>query len=158
MLKRCESSLEVLVMCLSEGIKVGRTGLKVVEKELTKNPAMLKLYFMVFRPSPKPTPQIKKLAKMYLQQIHLKPADALLLASASYSRVDVLLSWNRDDIVKEPTQKSVEEINRRQRVPAPVLITPSDFLDRIYLSNDKSICLSPSPVPRIYRPRFFHPK
>jgi predicted nucleic acid-binding protein len=158
LLKRCASSLEVLVMCLTEGIKIERIGLKVVERELAKHPTMLRLYFIVFKPSPKPTPQIKKLAKMYTQQTHLKPADALLLASASYSGVDILLSWNRDDVVKQPTQKLINEINARQRVSAPILITPSDFLSRIYLSNDKSICFSPSPVPQIYRPQFFLPR
>lgn len=157
MLKRCESSIEVIVMCLSEDVKIQRVGLRVVEKELAGDPSILRLYKSVFPPSIKPPQQVKKLAKLYMQA-GIPSADAMIIALASYLRTDVLFSWNRQDIVKQSVQHAIEEINRKQRVGTPSLITPSDFLSRIYLSNDKSICLSPSPVLQIYRPRFFLPR
>jgi hypothetical protein len=158
MLKRCESSLEVLVMCLTEDVKIQRVGLRVVEKELAGDPSILRLYKSVFPPSIKPPQQVKKLAKLYMQEIKIPFPDAMIAALASYLKTDVLFSWNRQDIVKQSVQHAIEEINRKQRVGTPSLITPSDFLSRIYLSNDKSICLSPSPVLQIYRPRFFLPR
>jgi len=157
MLKRCGSSLEVLIMCLTEDVKIKRVGLRVVEKELARDLSMLRLYRSVFPPSIKPPQQVKKLAKLYMRT-GIPSADALILALASYLKTDVLFSWNREDIVKKSVQESVEEINRKQRVGTPSFITPSDFLSRIFLSNDKSICLSPSPIPQIYRLRFFHSK
>lgn len=158
MFKRCESSIEVLVMCLTETIKVDRVGLRVVEKELAKNPSILRLYQTVFPPSIKPTPQSKKLAKLYMRQLNVPSADALIIALASYAGTDVLFSWNRKDIVKPSVQTAIEEINKKQNIRTPFLMTPTDFLSRIYLSNDRSICLSPLPIPQRYRPRFFLPR
>ncbi|MCX6777111.1 MAG: hypothetical protein NTY73_04060, partial [Candidatus Micrarchaeota archaeon] len=93
MLKRCESSLQVLVMCLTEDVRIRRVGLRMVEKELAGDPSILKLYKSVFPPSIKPPQQVKKLAKLYMHT-GIPSADAMIVALASYLQTDVLFSWN----------------------------------------------------------------
>lgn len=85
----------------------------------------------------------------------------MLLAIASVNDVDIFLSWNREDISNEKTQKAIEAINKRKRIGIPFLCTPAYFLDRLVGSigsKSRTLSLSNCPVPRAYRLKFFPSK
>ena len=86
-----------------------------------------------------------------MKQAGLPAADATVVALASTNAIDVLLSWNRDDVANPNTLPKIEQINKAAHFPTPEILTPRDFLDRVIKSDRKSIALSPSPLLPIYR-------
>jgi len=155
-LKRANYSLEIIT--LVSAVKVNVVGLDVLKKELKPVPPLLALYSKLIDHEVKVSSRVRKLANAYKEQVPIKSPDALILALTSSSKVDCLLSWNREDIVKQSTLKSIRSINDKQRIPTPVITTPDDFLSRITLTPSKTIVFSDQLVPSQYRPKFFPSK
>lgn len=160
--KRVLDSYMIAVLCLSENISVRKLGMKIVEKELSKSRWLLSIFYSIFpTPALKPDRQAKKLAEAYVTKANLKPADALIVGTATVNNVDVLLTWNRADLARETTRQKIEEINKAARVHIPFVCDPTYFIDRLSGSEGKrkmSLALSPSPVPKAYRLNFFPSK
>lgn len=93
------------------------------------------------------------------EEAGLKSADAAILADATMRQVEFFLSWNREDIVNPHTVKKIREINEGKR-KTPLLMKPSDFLDRVSFSVKtgkglQALMFSARPVPRRSRVQFF---
>ncbi len=155
-LKRAKNSLEIIT--LVSAVKVDVVGLDILKKELKIIPSLSNLYNKLVDYEVKSNSRVRKLANAYKEQVPIKSPDALILALASSSKVDCLLGWNREDIVKQSTLKSIRSINDKQRIPTPVIATPDDFLSRITLTPSKTIVFSDQLVPSQYRPKFFPSK
>lgn len=149
-------SLETIIMILSTNIRP--VGINIVRKELKKRKDYALLYDSVFKEEVKPNKEIKQLAKFYTNKINIGSADSLIVASASMGKIDVFLSWNRDDIIKKTAIEKIQSINKKRRVHFPILMTPKDFLDHLFFAENRIICLSPIPTPRRFHPRFSFPK
>lgn len=78
--------------------------------------------------------EVRSIQARYLGGAGLSSADALHLALASFQRADAFLSWNRGDIVKEKTLRSVARINGSLGIPTPAILTPAEFLRRAKFS------------------------
>ena len=155
MLKRTEDSLHTVIMCLTEQLRLKKVGVRVVEKELSRNPIMLEIYKSIFPFSVKKSADTLQLAELYQRKIGIPAADSLILATVSLESVDVFLTWNKDDITNEKVQREVEKINHGRRIKVPLFITPTFFMERLMLSEDrKTLCISPSPTPPVYRVHF----
>ena len=155
--QRLRASLELVVLALAEDIHVKRVGLRMVEREILKDPSILALYRHAFPGAARPSPEIKRLAKLYVRKLDIPNPDAAILAEASFHGVDVLASWNRQHIVREETLRAIKEVNLARSLQTPVIITPSDFLSRITLSNTRTLCFRPSEVLPVYRLRISLP-
>lgn len=155
-LERLSDSMESVILSLS--VKIKTVGIDVIRKELKYRSLLPKLYKIIFENQVNVNREIKWLAKSYLDKINIESPDALIMASASVGKIDLFLSWNRDDIVKDSNLKIIEKLNKKRRVPFPVFATPSEFLDRIFLSNRMTICLSQLPMPRRFHLKTFQTK
>lgn len=155
-LKRAGNSLEVIT--LVSAVKLDVVGLDILKKELKIIPSLLNLYSKMLDYEVKSNSRVRKLANDYRERIPIKSPDALILALTSLNKIDCLLSWNREDIVKQSTLKIVKEINEKQKIPTPIITTPDDFLSRIILSTNKTITFFDRPVLSQYRPRFYPSK
>jgi hypothetical protein len=142
-------------LCLAENIDIEKVGMKVVEKELSKSKALLPIFFSIFPKSLRPDRHARKLAEHYIKEIGIGMADALIVATASVNKVDVVLSWNRTDLTNETNRKKMEEINISKGVKTPLICDPTYFIDRLLGSKGRpmSLALSPSPIPKVYRLR-----
>lgn len=155
-LKRANYSFEIITLVTA--IKVQVVGLDILKKELKFVPSLLTLYDKLVDYEVKVNSKVRKLASAYKQPTSIKSPDALILALTSLNKVDCLLSWNREDIVKESTLKAVKEVNEKQRIPTPIITTPSEFLNRITITPNKTIAFSDQPIPSQYRPKFYPSK
>lgn len=153
-LERTSSSVLSIIVTLSLNIRP--VGIELVRKELARKPLFADLYDRVFeRKQINVNREIKWLAESYMKRINIDGPDALILAAASVGRIDLFLSWNRDDVVNEKNLVKIREINKKRNVHFPIFATPKEFLERIFLTDKKTIWLSQLPVPSQYRPRFF---
>jgi predicted nucleic acid-binding protein len=156
--KRVLDSYMTAVICLSENVSVRKVGIKIVEKELGKTRWLLPVYYQIFPSSVKPDRTAKKLAETYMANAGLKPADALIVGTASANNIDVLLTWNRTDLARDSVRQKIGEINKAARMHVPFICDPTYFIDRLIGSEGKStmsLALSPSPVPKAYRLGFY---
>lgn len=151
--RRCEFSFQLL--SLASAVKVDIVGTEIIKRELSLYSALKDLYGMVFDRTILLYPEIKRLAKNYVDKRNLKAADSLILASISIGRIDCFLSWNREHMVNALTIEAVRGINKSKGLPAPLMITPEDFLSRITLSQDQTICFFPDPIPQQFRLQFY---
>jgi predicted nucleic acid-binding protein len=69
-----------------------------------------------------------RLAGIYAKSLGIKLADASHLAFAVVGRVDVLVSWNREDLVRQSTRERLERVNATIGLPVPRMVTPSQLL------------------------------
>lgn len=151
--QRAAESFEAIIMLLS--VNVETVGLSIVRKELSQKPHLTRIYDSTFDRTVRINRDAKSLARAYMLKTSLKAEDALIFALASTGKVDVLLSWNRDDIVNTANLQTVHRINKKRRVRFPIFATPKEFLDRIFMSPAKTICLSHVPIPEQYRLKTF---
>lgn len=154
--RRCEFSFQLLSLAFA--VKVDIVGTEIIERELSFYPTLKDLYERIFDRTAPLSPETKRLAKSYVDKKHIKPADAFILASISDGRIDCLLSWNREHMVNALTIEAVRGINKSKGLPAPLIITPEDFLSRITLSQDQTICFFPDPIPQQFRLQFYPSK
>lgn len=155
-LKRANYSFEIITLVTA--VKVHVVGLDILKKELKFVPSLLTLYDKLVDYEVKVNSKVRKLASAYKQATSIKSPDALILALTGLNRVDCLLSWNREDIVKESTLKAVKEVNEKQKIPTPIITTPADFLNRIIVTPSRTIAFSDQPIPSQYRPKFYPSK
>jgi len=152
--ERCKQSVHSLAIGLS--FKVNLFGTPTVRRELRRRPGLIELYNRFFYGG---TLQIDKntrnLAKMYCDEVNLDIADAFILATISLNRVDLFLSWNRQDIVNINNVQKVSLINRKKRIPLPVLATPKEFLERVFLTDKQTIGITDRPIPEGLRLQSF---
>ncbi len=147
--QRCRSSKKAIFIMLD--FKVEKVGLPVVYKELLASPPLHLLYRQLFSSEAAISKESRRLAEKYAQAAGLEAADAAIVALASLNGIDILLSWNRHDIVKAAAIRSVEQINRQAGISTPEIMTPRDFLDRVMLTEKKTIALSPHPLLPVFR-------
>lgn len=77
------------------------------------------------------TPEARKLAQAYVDAKIIpktKLDDALHIAVASLAKVDLLVSWNLEHIVKAKTKMEVAEINRKKGYRTPVIVRPEEVV------------------------------
>jgi predicted nucleic acid-binding protein len=155
-LERCEVSLQTLSLVFAS--KVNVLGTEIVKKELAYSPVLRSLYDRVFDKEVPLSSEAKRLAIMYMKKRKIKPADSFILASISVGKIDCFLSWNREHIVNPEVNKLVREINKDRNLPMPLIITPSDFLQRIVLSPERTICFFRDPIPQKFHLHFYPSK
>ncbi len=146
---RCRSSKKAIFIMLDFAIE--RVGLRIVYKELLVKPPLHMLYKKIFPYDAKVDKRCKRLADAYVRKLSINAADALVVAMSTTNRLDVLLSWNRKDIVNRKNLEAIERINKSAGLKTSEILTPRDFLDRVIKTDRKSVALSPSPLPPIYR-------
>ena len=154
--KRCEISLQTLSLAFAS--KVNLIGTEIVKKELSYFSILRNLYDRVFDKEIPLSSEVKRLAIMYMEKRKIKPADSFILASISVDKIDCFLSWDREHMVNAEVNKIVKEINKERNLPMPLIITPNDFLQRIILSPERTICFFRDPIPQKFHPRFYPSK
>jgi hypothetical protein len=152
-LKRLSDSMESIILALSVNARL--LGIDMVRRELKRRPLLGDIYDAIFEESVKVNKDVKWLAKSYTDRLKIKNADALIVASASIGKIDLFLSWNRDDIVNHANLKEIRSANRKRSVPFPIFATPEEFLDRVFLTQNQTIGLSQTPSPRQFHPKTF---
>jgi len=151
--ERINDSLHLIEFLFS--VKVNTIGTDIVRKEISYNNSLFsKLYDSIFDNTAIINKETKRLAKVYVEQLNIKPSDALIIASLSEARCDCLLSWDKEDIVSNRTVLGITKINKERNKGVPLLITPKDFLQRVFLSQGKHIVFSPNPLPLELHLRF----
>jgi hypothetical protein len=76
--------------------------------------------------------EIEKLALQYYKAIELPSkarADAFHLATASWYRVEYMLSWNLRHIASARVRRIVQEVNDRLGIHTPVICTPEELME-----------------------------
>lgn len=76
--------------------------------------------------------QIEQLASVYWKAISIPTrarADAYHLATASFHRLDYLVSWNCTHIASGRVRRIVQEINGERGIPVPVICTPRELME-----------------------------
>ncbi len=154
--ERCKMSFQLLSLILS--VRVETVGTDLVRKELSQVEGLKMLYDRLFDRTIEFSSNAKKLANAYVDKKGIKAADALLLALVSIGNVDCLLSWNRKHIVNSETLKVLRKINEDRNFNTPLILTPKEFLERITLSPERTICFYADAAPRQFRPRFYPSK
>ena len=153
--KRCKESSDLLFTFLCT--RVNLFGISAVRKELSGKNALLKIYRSIFKNEIKKTPEIRNLAKIYEKKANIKPVDAVILATASIGKIDMFCTWNREDMVKEKSLEKIEKINKSKHINVPLIITPTMFLERFGITQQKTVLFTVSKVPKLFRPRFSYP-
>jgi predicted nucleic acid-binding protein len=72
--------------------------------------------------------QTKQLAWRCADELKIKRNDAVHLALAFTARVDVFVSWNREDLVKRSTITGLHTITQGLGRPTPIILTPRQLL------------------------------
>lgn len=153
-MERFSDSMQALTFILS--VNVEPIGTELVRKELKRKLLFARLYDAVFgRNQIKITKEVKWLAKKYVKKTKIDNPDALIMASASRGGVDLFLSWNRDDMVNSKNLEKIAKINKKGNIPLPTFATPKEFLDRVFLTDSNTICLSQLPTPRRFHLKSF---
>ena len=70
------------------------------------------------------------LGRLYASELAIKGSDALHLGYAVVAGVDVLVSWNREDLAKQKTGAGLREINDRLGRKTPALLTPKELVEQ----------------------------
>jgi hypothetical protein len=76
--------------------------------------------------------EIEKLAEQYYAAIELPDrakADAFHLATASWYRVEYMLSWNLKHIASARVRKIIREVNDQLGKYTPVICTPEELME-----------------------------
>ncbi len=120
-----------VVVCV--GSRLVRREIRRLEERLGLT-LVLPLYERAVQIEAPASREAKGIQARYMSGAGLSYADALHLALASFQRADVFLSWNRGDIVKEKTLRSVARINSGLGIPTPAILTPQEFLRRAKFS------------------------
>ncbi len=75
---------------------------------------------------------IEEIAEVYIAN-YLMPkdvvGDALHLATASYHKIDYLLTWNCSHLANANKKKHIRRINGRLRLSTPEIITPLEIME-----------------------------
>ena len=146
--ERCvESKTSVFIML---DFDVEKIGLKVVYRELLHKPPLHMAYRNLFPIEAKADRRAKSLAERYMAAFSIPAADAMVVALCATNSIDVLLTWNREHLLKSGALEKIEKINCDRGLPTPEIITPKAFLDRLMLSG-KKLSLNPHPVLPVYR-------
>ncbi len=77
------------------------------------------------------TDEAEKLAKIYVENKIIPPKyfnDALHIALTSVNKMDAIVSWNLEHIVKLKTMVGIREINKRLGYKDILIITPEEVL------------------------------
>ena len=144
------SKLAVFIML---DFDVERIGLKAVYRELLEKPPLHIIYRNIFPAEAKITREAKNLAEKYSKKFSIASGDAAIVALCSTNSVDVLLTWNREHLLKTIALEEIERINRESGVQTPEILSPAAFRDRLMLTG-KKLSLSPRPVLPVYRVGF----
>ncbi len=129
---------------------VEKIGLKVVYRELLQKPPLHIIYRNLFPIEAKIDRKAKYLSERYKAAFSIPSADATVVALCATNCIDVLLTWNREHLLKQGARENIEKINDAAGISTPEIITPQAFLDRLMLCN-KKLSLNPSPVLPVYR-------
>ncbi len=151
-----KQSFETFSIITARGIKLELVGSPVVRKELQRV-GLEKFYDVVFDSAAKVDKNVKRLAKIYVEKLNIKGADALIIASVSLARIDVLFSRDRTHITNDRIREGIKAINDKRKIWTPLLMTPSELIERVFIW-DRCICVSGSIVPLRLRPRISYPK
>lgn len=155
-LEICEESFETVLILLSVRVKIN--GIKVIRKELEKS-GFEELYKKIFIHSEVGIDkEIRNLAKTYIRESEIKDADALILASVSCGNIDIFLSRNRRHMLNPKFQSAIRKINNNRGKRTPLIISPSTFLEHIFLSDKNTICYSRLQLPKEFRPQISFPR
>jgi hypothetical protein len=76
--------------------------------------------------------EIEKLAEQYYAAIELPDrakADGFHLATASWYRVEYMLSWNLKHIASGRVRKIIREVNDQLGIYTPVICTPEELME-----------------------------
>jgi len=149
--ERCVFSKLAIYIMLD--FDVERVGLKAVYRELLEKPPLHMVYRTIFPSEAKITREAKNLADKYSKKFSIGSGDAAIVALCSTNGVDVLLTWNREHLLKAIALEEIERINRAAGLQTPEILTPAAFRDRLMLVNRK-LSLSPHPVLPVYRVGF----
>ncbi len=149
--QQSRDSLEALMVMLS--VAVTPIGIPMVRRELSRRPLFGGFYDIVFEEECRFPKDVGHVADAYQRGTRLHAADALIAATAAYNRIDVLLTWDKNDLLADRIQETLHEINRSRGIPHPVFATPSEFLSRLVLTDDRTLMLTSSVVPPGFRPR-----
>jgi len=153
---RLKDSFESVLLILSTRIKP--IGINIIRKELRRKEHLVHIYNTIFKEEKKPDKNTKQLANKYTASMNIESIDALIMAIASVNGIDIFLSWNRSDIVNEDNLKKIQNINKERGVYFPAFMTPKEFLDRIFLAENRILCLTQTPAPRRFHLQFSFPK
>ncbi len=145
--------LSKLAIYIMMDFDVERVGLKAVYRELLEKPPLHIIYRTIFPAEAKITREAKTLVDKYSKRFSIASGDAAIVALCSTNGIDVLLTWNREHLLKSIALEEIEKINRASGFQTPEILTPAAFRDRLMLVNRK-LSLSPHPVLPIYRVGF----
>lgn len=71
----------------------------------------------------------RELAKTYLKYRRLPEPDAIHIAIASLGGMNFLVTWNLRHLIKPGTQYMVRQVNMKDGLPLPQIVTPEDFFE-----------------------------
>ena len=102
------------------------------ELDATKNDALRKKFMRLIKDLPLLTlnDEIRDLARAYLDAgvFPLRYADdALHVAIASYHKIDYLISWNFEHLVKVKTRRLVNSVNLQQGLSQIEIVSPLEL-------------------------------
>jgi len=100
--------------------------------DATKNDALRKKFMRLIKDLPLLTlnDEIRDLARAYLDAgvFPLRYADdALHVAIASYHKIDYLISWNFEHLVKVKTRRLVNSVNLQQGLSQIEIVSPLEL-------------------------------
>lgn len=146
--QRCvDSKTSVFIML---DFDVDKIGLKVVYRELLQKPPLHAAYRNLFPIEAKADRRAKAIAEKYMAAFSIPAPDAIVVALCATNGIDVLLTWNREHLLKSGALEKIEGINCESGLATPEIITPRAFIDRLMLSG-KKLSLNPRPVLPLYR-------
>ena len=149
--QQSRDSFEALMVILT--VAVTPMGIPMVRRELSRRPLFAEFYDIVFDKDCEVPKDVTHIADAYQRETRLRAADAVIAATAAYNRIDVLLTWDKADLLGDHTQQRLREINLQRGIPHPIFATPSEFLSRLVLTDDRTLMLTSSVVPPGFRPR-----
>ncbi len=150
-----QKSLEIFSILTARNVNMTLMGCPVVRKELQYG-GLEALYDAISDRESAKGKDVKNLARAYLREINIKPADALIVASLSISKTDVFITRD-NELAKESVLNKIKEINKPRKIPTPVIVSPSELHERIFLT-ERSICISHSIIHPQFRPKISYPK
>lgn len=124
------------VVGLAKARRFGAVGSVLLRRELqglcagVQTRAPLRLYEESILLEMPPNRAVKHLGRLYLAELKIKPNDALHLGYAVVVGVDIFVSWNREDLVKQKTRVGLRQINDRLGRKSPIILTPATLIDR----------------------------
>ncbi len=151
-----KSSNEIFTVLSAKNIKITFVGCPVVRKELQAI-KLERFYDVIFDKEVSLSKEVRNLANEYVKQLNIKGSDALIAASASVAGVDIVLTRDKQHMLKYSILDKLREINRKKNVAVPVFISPAELHERIFIA-DRSICVSHEIIPLQFRLQISYPK